>query len=366
MNKREPVRVGVITLAVSLIGLGAAWLIQNLTPYATFSYLTRWWPLLLIFLGLEYLWRYRQFGLETRIRWSLGSLLILALISGGLAVGAWVPKTPLWELRDELTDLGLHRSVSRSFELAPIGDYQGQGVRVENKLGEVKVRASRDGQIHVKGQISDGNSGHEQLAEVKVTPGDPLLIRVDEGSNQRGVRVNYDIELPPNLNLEVDNKAGQVSVEDLIGDLGIINNLGETVVKGCQGKVAVDNNSGNIRVENGQGNMVLKSNLGMVAVRDCQGDLVIEADKGQINVRTDYPVAHNWDLRTAMGSIEVQIPDNSNAILEAEANRGSVNWSEQSPWKIEGNKRVVQLGDGQGRIRLNADLGSITVSLRHR
>ena len=370
MNRNAAVRVGVITLAVSLIVLGGAWLAQNLTSYPVMSQLTRWWPVLLILLGLEYLWRHYRYGPEMPVRWSIGSLLLVFLICGGLATAAWVPSTPFGHMRDLINSLEPH-SFDQSFDIGPIGGFPGKKVRVENGMGRVRVMPSPDEQLHIRGSISyrglearDNFNPPDEPSEIATTRGDTLVIRVDSSQTGYGVaNVNYEIELPPGLDLEVENGNGGVVIAGLNGDLSVTNRLGEVEVKDCQGKVAVRNDSGNLRLENIQGNTALQSRLGMIAVKNIKGSLLAETSSGQINIRTERPVEENWDLKTSLGSIDIQIPRSSSVVLEAEAGLGSVGGSREIGWETEGGKKVFRLGEGKGTVRMRADRGSIRVEL---
>lgn len=366
MSRNAAIRVGVITLALSLIVLGGAWLAQNLTSYPFMSHLMRWWPVLLILLGLEYLWRHYRYGPEMPVRWSIGSILLIFLICGGLATAAWVPSTPFVHMRDIMHQINPVQA-QKSFNLEPVADFKGKTVRIENNTGTIQVNPAHDGQIHVRGVMSyrEWEQGPDfQPGEVKVIPGDPLVITAEK--TERGVdwlNVNYNIEIPPGLNVEITNSAGSVTISGVLGDLNIINRLGEVEVKDCQGKVAVRNDSGNIRLENVQGNTALQSRLGMIAVKDFKGSLVAESSSGQINVRAERPVEENWDIKTSLGSIDVQIPRSSSVLLEAETGLGSISGSREIIWETQGSKKVFRLGDSRGTIQMRADRGSINVGL---
>lgn len=54
-------RVGTLTLGITLIVMGIAFLVQMLLPFITTSIIFRAWPLIFIFLGVEILfsnWKY--------------------------------------------------------------------------------------------------------------------------------------------------------------------------------------------------------------------------------------------------------------------------------------------------------------------
>ncbi|NPV89388.1 MAG: DUF4097 family beta strand repeat protein [Firmicutes bacterium] len=366
MSRKHAVRVGVLTLALTLIGLGAVWLAQNLTGVSYFSHLTRWWPVLLILLGAEYLLRHGRYDSEVPVRWSVGSLILIFLICGGLATAAWVPAVPLQQVRDLVVE-EIQVEEPYHFDLDPIQDIPGRTVRIENTAGQVQVRGSSDGMVHVSGTMGyirqNLETGGGVPGQVRAVPGDSLRVTAENNEGFKLRYVNYEVQLPPGINLEVKNGSGRVRVTGVDGSLGIENQNGEVTASEIRGKVAVRNSNGNVHLQNVTGDAALRTELGMIDINGFQGSLLAESNQGTINVRTDKPVTENWDLKTSMGSIEARIPEDSSVVLEASTQSGSINGSSRLNWQSQNGKKVSRLGDGQGTIRMSVHRGSINVNV---
>lgn len=366
MSRKNSVRVGPMTLAVSLVVLGVIWLAQNLTGFPYFSYLSRWWPVLLILLGLEYLWRHSRYSPEVSVRWSVVSLIMIFIISSGLASSAWVPPGTYMRVRDFVTHID---PVSRehSFKLEPISDYSSRTVRIENSSGEVRVRRSSDSSIHISGTMGYAGNGPELNdavpGRVKAVPGDTILVTAENIEGYRLLRVDYLLEIPSGLNLEVSNNNGEVRVSEVVGNVSVENTNGEVTVKDIKGKVGVRNELGNIRLQSVAGDAALRANLGMIDINDFKGSLSAEVESGEINIRTDKPVYENWNLYTSLGSINVVFPGRSSVLLEASTQLGSVTGSNGINWQSQNGKKVSRLGDGQGSIKMTAQKGGVNVRL---
>lgn len=98
-----PTKIGRTTLAVSLLALGAALLVNNLTAYEVFPVVQRVWPAILIFLGLEALLKQRAAELREANSpgWDVGSLVLLATLVAGVLIAG-----PVSQLRGLLLEGG--------------------------------------------------------------------------------------------------------------------------------------------------------------------------------------------------------------------------------------------------------------------
>lgn len=160
---------------------------------------------------------------------------------------------------------------------------------------EAKRKLAQDIKIEVD------RSGKAQRIETAVKKGG-----FDAGA--RNIRVDYEITVPPSLQIEVDNKAGEVLTTGLQSEIKIINNAGRVEVDGFRGKLDVEVNAGEIIARGGQ------------AIRDI-------------------------DLTTNMGRVEVAIPDGTNLKVDARTNVGKI---------------ANQLGIGESKNGINRELNGQT------
>ena len=81
-------RVGSITCGIVLIVFGILFILHMLMPVITYTFIFRFWPLILIFLGVEILLSNIK-KTETAMKYDIGAILliiILAIFSMGMGV----------------------------------------------------------------------------------------------------------------------------------------------------------------------------------------------------------------------------------------------------------------------------------------
>jgi hypothetical protein len=79
--------------------------------------------------------------------------------------------------------------------------------------------------------------------------------------------INLTVNVPKNISLDVKDSSGEMSIQDIIGD------------------IYVDDGSGGIKIENIQGNVKIEDGSGTLSVRDVKGDFSVDDGSGTIDVR---------------------------------------------------------------------------------
>ena len=71
-------RVGSITCGIVLIVFGMLFLLHMVLPMVSYTFIFRFWPLILIFLGIEILVSNRK---ETLMKYDIGAVLLVILLA---------------------------------------------------------------------------------------------------------------------------------------------------------------------------------------------------------------------------------------------------------------------------------------------
>ena len=156
-------------------------------------------------------------------------------------------------------------------------------------------------------QISfqEGNSG------VAVETGFPQ----DTGKRNIGFRVHYDIALPDETLLTVQNRFGDVTLTDVRGDATVRNSNGDVRMNGgraprdienmfgnvelrsqqgpiklinANGDVVIDNNTGAVRVDNRFGDVTVTNNGGNVTVSNSSGAVTVSNITGEVSITHSF------------------------------------------------------------------------------
>ncbi len=397
-------RVGRVTVASALIALGSTLLLDNLTGSAWGDILIRFWPVILIGLGLEYLlWTIlaeRQ-SQPRSLRFDLGGVILLAFIlvavSGYSAVqrfehNGWtlnVHDLPFWG-----DDAGPWQTQERTVSL-PVAP--GAILDIQATAGTIEVTGtSPDDQVHVRAVYPIRSAGPLAQPGAPPAPGqDDFRLDTVGGARPRievGLAPGFHgrnpirpvrlyVQTPAGLgagvkttagavdvrgltgNVRIETTAGSVKARDLGGNVSVRTEVGTVEVQDVAGLVEARTGGGAIRVERFQGG-TLESGFGMVRATDWTGaDLHITSNTGSVQARTQHPVNGGVSIRTNVGQIELAIPRASNAQFWLDTEVGSLQTPAGGNFTISRNGPSASgrgtLGTGEARVELRSDTGRI-------
>lgn len=394
-----PVRkIGRITVAIGLVAVGAALLMDNLlgTGSSYIGVVLRFWPVLLIGFGLEYLLHSafartdESNGNPVRLRFDFGGAFLLTLIIGATAgfnsLSQWISLNP----RDYVA-VG---AASQRTETSAIPADGAKEVLIDIDLGRVELYPQKLSEVRVEAAygLSGGLVRREQSHSVddfQVSLDGTETIRVvgtaPKGKNLSIVNATYRIYLPENLKVRVNTGAGSVMVGDYEGDLYVNTKLGvidlvavtgnveaETasgtiVMHDITGKVTARTSAGRVNLQRIMGAVEVDSGTGVISVEDQSGGtLVAETKTGSINVQSSFPLDGDMLLRTSAGSIELNLPAESSMKVSAQTKTGSIAAPDFMKITQNGPSRSASgvANGGQHTITLEAQMGTITLHTR--
>ncbi|TMV48081.1 DUF4097 domain-containing protein [Paenibacillus mesophilus] len=121
------------------------------------------------------------------------------------------------------------------------------------------------------------------------------------GFNNRTMDVT--VTVPANMNLDVEDDSGDISITDIRGNVNIDDDSGDIALQHIQGKLdiedesgaielsdvigdaSVDDESGDIVIRDHTGNVSLKDESGEIRVTNVKGGVTVEDGSGDINIR---------------------------------------------------------------------------------
>ncbi|MBN2339722.1 MAG: DUF4097 family beta strand repeat protein [Acidobacteria bacterium] len=281
---------------------------------------SRWWPLLLILLGIGKLVDYALHREGVAVR--AGELVgILALVLAGSAVSR-LEKSPIREImRDARIEIGEARvrpgewlgtshaySEDRSYPQERV-----RPVRIENSYGSVSVLPGPDGEISVRlGKVifapeaeAAGIAGEIRLETAEGAPGgDAFVIRTNRdllADRKLRFHTNLEVRVPGKTRVEVRNAFGEIRVSDIHGGLDLATThrgievadstgpftlstrYAETRLTNLEGDVQLDSR-GKVYAENIRGNMTVKDEYSPVELVHIEGALTLSGVDGSIRV----------------------------------------------------------------------------------
>lgn len=281
-------------------------------------------------------------------------------------------------------------------------------VRVElsNGSGNVEIRGSADGKVHVTGKVTAGwsvfGNAEKNVQEVVANP--PLeqhdsVIRIGKNSNWiKNVSIDYNIEVPHDTEIDagvasggltIDNVRGPVKASSASGYVHVYRVELDTQLSAASGSIdsstigglmRVNSASGDIRVSDVKGDLKVNAASGSIHVRrpgdrvdvstasgsieidGAKSDLKVHAISGSINVTGDPSANRLWEVKTVSGSVDLRVPPNASFLLTAEATSGDIRTNIPVILEEQGKHSLrAHIGSSGGRVEIHSVSGGINV-----
>jgi len=303
----------------------------------------------------------------------------------------------LFTLQDSATDNTFDRAFTVS---GPVR------VELSNSSGNVMIRGTSDGKVHVHGKVTKGwtfwGNAERNVEEAVSNPpveqrGDTILIG-KETSWLKNVSIEYQIEVPRDTEIDAGVASGGVTIDQVRGPVKCSSASGylhvyrverETQLSAASGSVDVSGLGGPLRVSTASGSVDIAGVKGDIQATAVSGSIHIanpgarvEASNvsGSINVTgANYDVrAHvisgpidvtgnpsqnrYWELKTVSGPVEIRVPANSSFLLSADATSGDIRTNLPVVIEEQGKHSLrAHVGDSAGRVEVRTVSGGINV-----
>lgn len=380
-------KVGRLTLAVALIGVGAALVYDNLTGTSLSWSLFRLWPALLIALGLE--WIVASATNEQHVQADGGAiaLLIIGAILLGTLSSAWQtvrtthftwdgPQVIVGPMRPLNPVIPVFGESYTSDEVETAYDLDAAGLShliISGGSAAVTVEAGQAPSLKLRVQAR-GNSQTEadenaRRASLRIDSGATTKVGLDLPPGSYG-RLEIIAVVPAEVKLTVNTASGSVEAWDRKADVTLSTSSGAVRAERIEGRVDLRTSSGQISARQVAGSLSAISSSGRIAIEQVTGDVEASAASGSLSidgvsgklsahtnsgalyVETDT-VGGPYDLGAASGSIRLAVPGSAPVRIDARTSSGSVSGPS---W--------LQLGEGRGSATGSQGEGTHLVTLR--
>lgn len=183
---------------------------------------------------------------------------------------------------------------------------------IDNFAGNVRIETGSDGVISAVASIRA--AGAASVRDISVEPtqeGDTVSIRTRRPSGRIAtVAVDLDLTVPEGTRIEVTSGAGDVTAEDVHGEIMVDTGAGNVTVTGNEGQVRLETGAGDIDYTGApQGTSTFSTGAGNI----------------QISLPADFSGA--VDLDTGIGSVDVRGFDVEGSVSRTNA-RGTIGTGE--------------------------------------
>ncbi len=245
-------------------------------------------------------------------------------------------------------------------------------VHVDTNDGSVRVTTGDTKQVELR-VIYNGYTLDKNLRIESKQDGDRVELSARETNHWNwnfGVHINrglrLEVRMPKDADLNVDSGDGSVEAQAVTGNVDIHTGDGHIKVEGAKGQIRLRTGDGSIEgraldgkieADTGDGHVTLDGRFDTLTIRTGDGSINAHAQPGS-------RVISSWSIRTGDGSVDLTLPGDLNANIDASTNDGRISLgipvtvegqfsNSQIHGKMNGGGQPVTIHTGDGSIRLN-------------
>lgn len=266
-------------------------------------------------------------------------------------------------------------------------------VIIGNISGNIEVKTWNKSQVQIDAlKVSKATTlakAKENIAKVKITvteENSTLRIKTEwpKGPNKDfSVSVYYTLMIPAEASINANTVSGNVTCEDISGDLKAETVSGNVIVTGAKngancstvsGTVEIDNVIGDVKLHSVSGNVMANEIKGSVDADTVSGSVVLtnitDADEieasavsGKVKYEGDLASNGYYHLKTHSGRVEFIVPSSAAFDLDARTFSGSINsdFDVTVSGKIEKKSLRGSVNGGGAEVELKNFSGSIYI-----
>ncbi|MFC1553076.1 hypothetical protein ACFL7D_00435 [candidate division KSB1 bacterium] len=232
-------------------------------------------------------------------------VLIVANVSGQgiekeLNITTMKISNELKSINNEITRINAEEGQEEAVEKIDITiDAQsGMNITVDHKFGDIKVVKGTNDKITIKGEkrvTSDNKTSAEAFLkkvslEVDENPGRVKVIskfpeKIDsEKENIESFSLNFTMEVPENVQIQVSNSFGGTDVVGLSGEIHVDSKMGAVNAVSLKGDIYLSSSFGSLTAENLDGSVNASAQNGSLDISNVNGDLNANSRFGDIKI----------------------------------------------------------------------------------
>jgi Putative adhesin len=244
-------------------------------------------------------------------------------------------------------------------------------VRVVTDDGAVRVSTGDIKQVEVR-VVYSGYKLDRDLRLSTSQNGDNVEVAVKTGGSwgfswsARHSELRVEIHMPREADLEVTSGDGAVEVDSISGNLDIRSGDGSIRVQSAKGDIHLRAGDGSIEGHGLDGRVDATTGDGHINIEGRFDSLNIKTGDGSVNARADKgsTVATTWNIHTGDGSVDLEIPGQMQANIDASTHDGHISLdipvtvegtfsSSRINGKMNGGGTPIVVRTGDGSIHLN-------------
>jgi hypothetical protein len=251
-------------------------------------------------------------------------------------------------------------------------------LRLHTHDGAIEIRSWDQNEVSV--EIMRRAATTEEAEELVVNTnqdGNRIVVDAPAGRERRrvirigswqGEGVSFIVRVPRQLTLDAQTGDGSIVSGDLAGVLNLQSGDGSIRGERLEGRVKAHTGDGSIAIHASRGEFDLDSGDGSITLSGRLDNLRVHTGDGSVSIDAEdgSGLKTNWDVTTGDGSVNVRLPANLDAEIEAESGDGRVRatWAPEQRADDDDDRGSFRgrLGAGGSTLRIRTGDGSITLS----
>jgi hypothetical protein len=220
----------------------------------------------------------------------------------------------------------------------------GGQLTVQTDAGSIKVETHDKATIELRVKVEDKEGDNFSYSH-ELTNGNLTIIGEIEQNKGwvRNLKVEFNLLIPENYNVNLNTSGGSLFIEDLIGELN------------------ASTSGGSISVGNIDGDIKLRTSGGSINTDSITGNIDAHTSGGSINVKIDKQLTKDAKLTTSGGSITAYLISDIQIDIYASTSGGRV----KSDFEIDGRVKKMSvkgsINGGGPKLILKTSGGSIKI-----
>jgi hypothetical protein len=261
-------------------------------------------------------------------------------------------------------------------------------VRVDTNDGAVRIMTSDTKEVAFR-VMYEGFELNKNLHIDTRQDGDSVQINARVSGHWgfswgKGHRIEIEVRMPQNADLQIDTGDGSVETQAINGRLKIHTGDGSVRSQTVSGSVDIDTGDGSVTLDGAKGDIRLRTGDGHIDARNLDGSVDAASGDGHIkidgrldslNVKTGdgsidarlqpgSKVVSSWTIHTGDGSVDLVLPADLQANIDASTNDGHISLgipvtvegtfkNSELHGKMNGGGQTLTVHTGDGSIRLS-------------
>ncbi len=223
---------------------------------------------------------------------------------------------------------------------------------LQDIIGEIDVTSSRGDVI-----INDANS------KIFVKNSNASIIIADCQGNTTLINSGKVVVTDHTGNLDIQNNNGLTTVSSLYGNLTLIGSYQPFLITSVDGSVEIENKNATISLSDITGESIVINQSGQIKAYGVQGPIDFSNQGGEIYFVADKLLDGNSTIRSDYGLINIVLPQQSDIILNASTEGGSITNSYQTKVKNDNflSSTTIALGNKSNKLHVSGTNATIII-----